>query len=183
MFIICGIGSVHYHQRRNDWFSELFVFVSFVFWGIILIVTNLLISIRLKNKQILNSFWIYQVSYLIAYFLLCVASELLDKPAYSYDLAFLMPFILFAISIFLNVIIIIIKKTINHDGIFDKVSLIACILLLCFSVVSITHYYIKCNPSKEWAQMVEGIVIWDDVRKVEENTFRYYGINAVKSLI
>lgn len=183
-FFICSLFVVltKYTTMRSTMFdfSELIVLGSFVFWGIILFVTNLLIYERLKNKKILNNIWIHQASNIVTYILLCVASNLLIEPAYSYNLVFLMPFILIAISIFLNVIISIIKKTINHEGVFDKVSMMACILLLCLSVTSITYYYVEWDSSKEWAQMNEGIVIWDYVRRIEGNIDRFYKINAVK---
>jgi hypothetical protein len=160
-------------------FSILVVWVTFVFWGTIMSVINILISKVLERKQILNSIWMYQIAYFIAYVLICIVSGLFIRPMYSYKMVSFTPFILIVVSVFLNIIINIIKKPINEKCIFDKAPIIVGIVLLCFSIVSITYFYVQWDSSKEWAKMREGDIIWTRTRKEEKNIVRYYDINAV----
>ena len=136
-------------------FSNLAVLVSFVFLGIVLSVTNLLLFKRLKSKQILNHIWIYQIVYLIAYVFLCIVTTIFIEAYHSYNLAFLMPIIIVAFIIILNIVLYVIIKPRNKESAFDKISLIAFIFLLCVSLVSTYHYYDKWDFCKKWAQVRE----------------------------
>ena len=184
-FFICSLFAVliKYTTRGGGMFdfSELIVCCSFVFFGTVLLIVNLLIFARLKNKQILTTTRIYQWGYLIAYTLLCGVAEVCIEPVLSYDLAFVMPFIIMAFVVVFNIVIGIILKSKNNGVWLDKASVIALAILLCIAVASISHYYVEWASCKEWAQMQEEIVIWDRVQKEEGHIDSFYEIRAVKA--
>lgn len=158
-FFICSLFAVLIkYTTRSGGFIDLsaaLVFLSFVFLGVVLSFINALLFVRLKSKQILNRTWAHQTAHLIAYILLCVVSDVFIEPYHSYNLAFLMPIIIFIFILILNIILCILTRPENKEGAFDKISLIAFILLLCVSVVSTYHYYIEWDFCKKWAQVRE----------------------------
>ena len=161
-FFICSLFAVFFKYTTLGGgifdFSGIIVLFSFGFFGIILFITNLLLFIRLKSKQILNRIGIYQAAHLISYIILCIVSNIYIKAYRSYNLAFLMPIIIFAFITTLNLIIYVHSK--NKKGreiVFNKVSLIACVLLLC---VSTGYYYIRWTSCRERAQIWKKNEAW-----------------------
>lgn len=158
-FYICSLFSVlvKYTTFNGGFidFSDLIALVSFVFWGVILAVTNLLLFKRLKNKQILTHTLAHQIAYVIAYILLCIVSNIFIKAYYSYKLAFVMPIIIFSFIIILNVILLIKIKPQNKERTIDKMFVITFVLLICVSLGSTYHYYNKWDYCAKWARARE----------------------------
>lgn len=155
-FFICSLFAVlvKYTTFKGGFidFSSLSVLISYVFWGIILAVINLLLF---KSKQVLTHTWSHQIAYLIAYILLCIVSNIFVKPGHSCNLIFVIPIIIFAFIIILNVILPITIKPQNKECTFGKTFLITFILLICVSLGSTYHYYNKWDYYTKRAQVDE----------------------------
>ncbi|HCC06580.1 MAG TPA: hypothetical protein DEP72_00235 [Clostridiales bacterium] len=152
------------------------ILISDVFYGIVLLITNLLLFGRLSKKLILNqNQGKMQIVYLVTYSLICIFSAYaMDE--YSYNLASMFPIIIALLILGINIII----KLDVDKSISNKMSYVFFIIFVLALFGSLESYYGKARYIKEWAQMHEGIVIWDSVKRIDENVDRFYTINATK---
>jgi len=161
--IICSIHamSIHYTVRTGGFIdlSDIVIAIVQIFWGIVLLVANLIIFIKLKFKKTLNRTWTHQISYFIAYILVCIVSNynIMSMTGrysvLSFNLSCLMPFI---IIIFIVIFNLLIKLKIDKDTFDVNIPLIISIILIIALIVSVIFYYTELNDVRNWR-----IIYWN----------------------